>query len=510
MSHINRSVINMISGSVGYVMPMLLNLIFTPIILKNLGSEAYGLQTLVNVIIGFLMVADMGLDIPVTKFISEFKAKDDQDSINRLLNSTLQIYLLLGIFGMMIIFSLSPWLVKNVFNIPESLHSEGLIVFLLAGVGFLGGVFAMWGKSVFNGLQRYDIANGISIVSNLLSTIIGIILIVAGFGVVTFVFVRIFFSTASGLAYVYFSRGLLPSFKIQWGIDSAIWLLLKAQIAYGFVLRISGILFSRLDQTLIGAWIGIVAVGVYSIPYLITSSLIALIASAIHFIFPMASALYSTSKTEELNSLFVKSSRFVAAVSSLLFVPLILFGDKFLILWVGQEVGVQGGDVLILLALATYSSCLCNIVINSYVSGIGKLNIYATWAILRSIMMAVGCLIFIRSYGIIGAGISMLITCLADYIYFGYVIKIFLRMEVLMVLKKAYSRPISLAVVMGSLFYFARPLSNNWTGLIFLCTSFIFLYVALGFFVGIFGEIEKRALGTVLGFFTGKFKIKNV
>lgn len=500
----------MVSSSVGFITPMLLNLLFTPVILNNLGSEAYGLQTLVNVIIGFLMVADMGLDIPVTKFISEFRAKGDKMSINRLLNTTLHIYLLIGVLGMIVIFCLSPWLVKNAFSVPEKLHSEALMVFLLAGIGFFGGIFAMWGKSVFNGLQRYDIANAISIISNLLSTIIGIALVIAGYNVVTFVFVRVFFSTVSGFIYIYFSRNLLPSFKIRLGIDSTIWTLLKAQIAYGLILRISGILFSRLDQTLIGAWIGIVAVGIYSIPYMITSSLIALIASAIHFIFPMASELYSTKKTEELNSLFLRSSNFVAAVSSLLFIPLILFGDKFLILWIGYDVGVQGGSVLILLAIATYSSSLCNIVINSYVSGIGKLKIYATWAILRGILMAIGCFVFIRQYGIVGAGMAMLATCFADYIYFVHVIKNSLKMDVLNVLKRAYSKPIFLATVMGVLFYFTRPLSTNWTWLIVLCMSFIFLYAALGFLIGVFGDTEKRALTSIWSLFVGRLKVKDL
>lgn len=494
MTKINRSVLNMISGGVGYLIPMVLNLLFTPIIVSNLGSEAYGLQSLVNVIIGYLMVADMGLDIPVTKFIAEYKAKEDKGAMNKLLNSTLQIYLVIGLLGMFIIFGLSNWLVDSVFKIPPQLHSEALQVFFLAGVGFLGGITSMWGKSIFNGLQRYEIANGISIISNLLSTVIGIALVIYGYGVVGYVFVRVVFSLISGFVYFYVSKTSLPDFKITLGIDIAIWLLLKAQIGYGFLLRISGILFSRMDQTLIGAWVGIAAVGVYAIPFLITSSIIALIASITHFVFPMASALHATNKTEELKSVFLKTSRFVASIASVLFVPLVLFGDKFLSLWVGKEIGEQGSQVLLLLAIATYSSTLSNIVINVLIVGIGQLRIFTIYAVSRGIIMAGGCVLFIKPFGIEGAGLALLMTCLADFVFFTYVVRTFLHLSVYEVLTRSYVKPVFLALCLGGAAYFVRPLADTWLGLIMVCSFFIMLYITIGFLIRVFGETEKRAL----------------
>ncbi len=506
MSKINRSVLNMISGGAGYLIPMVLNLVFTPVILSNLGSEAYGLQSLVNVIIGYLTVADMGLDIPVTKFIAEYKAKEDKVAMNKLLNSTLQIYLVIGFLGMLIIFGFSRLLVDSVFKIPALLHSEALTVFFLAGFGFFGGITSMWGKSIFNGLQRYEIANGISIISNLLSTVIGIILVVNGNGVVGYVFVRVLFSLISGLVYFYLSKKYLPDFKITLGINVAVWLLLKTQIGYGFLLRISGILSSRMDQTLIGAWVGIAAVGVYAIPFLITSSIISLIASITHFIFPMASTLHATNKTEELKSIFLKTSRFVASMASVLFVPLLLFGDKFLMLWVGEAIGDQGSRVLLLLGIATYSCTLSNIVINVFTMGIGQLRIFTIYAISRSIMMAVGCAIFIKPFGIEGAGLAMLITCIADYIFFVYVVRKFLRLTVFEVLTKAYVKPVFLAAFLAIACYFLRFIANSWLGLVSVCGIYITLYIGIGFLITVFGETEKRALMSIWNMVTLKVK----
>ena len=43
-SRLNRAVVNMLSSAAGYVVPMLVNLITTPLLLHALGEAAYGLR----------------------------------------------------------------------------------------------------------------------------------------------------------------------------------------------------------------------------------------------------------------------------------------------------------------------------------------------------------------------------------------------------------------------------------------------------------------------------------
>src|ERR1051326_8712456 len=293
MSTLKRSIINMVTGGLGYVIPMILNLLFTPLLLSKLGEGAYGLQSLVNVIIGYLMVADMGMDIPIIKYVAEYSAKNDWQMLNKILNNTLQVYLIIGFLGAIIIGSLTNVFIEKIFSIPIELQPEAQKVFLLAAIGFLGSVLSMWGRAACNGLQRYDISNGVNIIFNFLSTVIGILLVVLGYGVVGFIASKVISSFFSAFVYFYLSRKLLPIMNFSFGFDTTIWKLLKSQIGYGFILRISGILSSGLDRTLIGSWIGVAAVGVYAVPFLIANSISYLLSSMTPFIFPMTSALHS-------------------------------------------------------------------------------------------------------------------------------------------------------------------------------------------------------------------------
>lgn len=60
----------MLSSAAGYVVPMLVNFITTPLLLRALGEAAFGLQSMVAVIVGYLTFMDMGLDLPITKLLA--------------------------------------------------------------------------------------------------------------------------------------------------------------------------------------------------------------------------------------------------------------------------------------------------------------------------------------------------------------------------------------------------------------------------------------------------------
>ena len=77
MNRLQRSSVNMLAGMAGYAVPMLVNLIATPFLLRGLGEAAFGLQSLVAVIIGYLTIMDMGLAWPIIKFLAEDHARKD-------------------------------------------------------------------------------------------------------------------------------------------------------------------------------------------------------------------------------------------------------------------------------------------------------------------------------------------------------------------------------------------------------------------------------------------------
>ncbi|MDD5467777.1 MAG: oligosaccharide flippase family protein [Anaerolineales bacterium] len=493
MNRTERSSINMLYSVAGFTIPMLVSFVTTPLLLRGLGEAAYGLQSLVAVIIGYLMVMEMGLDLPIIKFLAEDHAHQDADAENRLLSTTLQLYASIGLVGMVVIVLLADWLARSIFRVPDDLVGQTVTVFRLAGIGFLGSVGMSWGRAVAMGLERFDLHYFISLIVSTAGTIIGLGVVYAGHGVVGYVFVRIVFTLLAGPVYFVLVRHLLSDFRFHWGLYRGTIRRVAGYLGYGLWNRILGNVLGSLDKTLIGVWIGLAATGLYSVPFMIANSLGYMVSYMFSFVFPMASALQSLGELERLRDIFVRASRFIAALAGFVFIPLLVLGDSFLMLWTPTIVA-QVASVLRLLMLAGYLSILTTGVVNNVVLGLGRMKQFTIYTTIRWVTLAVFFVLLIRPLGLEGAALALLLTCGVDVVYFVIALRRYLQISPLELFQKAYLKPIALSVVLGALSFLARPLATSWIGLGMVGAGLGLFYVVVGYWVGVFGETEKRAV----------------
>lgn len=493
MSRLYRSSVNMAASATGYVIPLLVTLIATPLLLKWLGVASFGLQSLVAVIIGYFTLMDLGLDLPIMKLLSETRAKNDLQGENRMLSTTLQLYGLIGVAGMLSIMLASAWLPRAVFRVPSDLLPEATLVFRLAGLGFLGSVLTSWGKAVAAGLQRFEIIGFVSCISSVVGVGLGLIVVMLGFGVVGYVLVRVVVSLLTGPAHWMAARRFLPTFEFKWGIDRNALGRVSSYVGYGAVNRIVGSVVGRLDQTLIGIWLGVAAAGVYSVPYLMVTSLGYMAANTLGFLFPMASELQSLGRMDQLRNVFVRATRFVSAVAGMAFVLLFVFADKVLTLWV-PTIAVQATPVLRLLTAAVYITTLCSALTNNVLVGIGHMREYTIYAIIRGAVLGALCLLFIRPLGLKGAGWALLLTGIVDLVYLIVVSSKYLQLSPKLLFVSAYLKPMALTAILGLFAFLAQPTIVSWLSLALVTTALSAGYVLIGFTTDVFGETEKRAL----------------
>lgn len=493
MNSLQRSSINMLSSTAGYVIPMLVNLITTPFLLRGLGETAYGIQSLVAVIIGYLTLMDMGVAWPITKLLAEDRARQDSDAQNSLLSATLQLYAAIGIIGMVAIMLLADWFARSVFQVPADLVGQAVIVFRLAGIGFLGSVGMSWGSAVAMGLHRFDLNYSVSVPLSTAGTLLGLGVVYAGYGVVGYVLTRTLFTVVAGPAYFVLTRHLLPDFNFRWGLDKATIRRVRGYVGYGTFNRITSSLVSRLDQTFLGVWVGVAAAGIYSVPFMLVNSLGYMLAYMLGFIFPMASELQSLGQMDRLRDIFIRSSQFIAALAGLVFIPLFVLGDLFLALWT-PTISTKAAGVLRLLALAGYIGTLTATLPNNVMVGLGKMRQFTIYTTIRALVLAAFCFFFIRPMGIEGAGWALLFTCSVDIVYFFIFLRRYVQITPSLLLQKAYLKPILLGVAFAALTFLCRPFAISWIGLGAVGTGLLVIYITVGFVVGVFGESEKRAM----------------
>lgn len=85
-------------------------------------------------------------------------------------------------------------------------------------------------------------------------------------------------------------------------------------------------------------------------------------------------------------------------------------------------------------------------------------------------------------------------TEIVDGVYLFGALRNCLQIRPSAIFRTAYLKPMVLAVVLGAVVWSARPLVHSWLELIGVIGLLEMIYISIGYWMGIFGETEKRAV----------------
>jgi O-antigen/teichoic acid export membrane protein len=258
--------------------------------------------------------------------------------------------------------------------------------------------------------------------------------------------------------------------------------------------RVLGSVISGLDKTLISMWIGVAATGIYSVPFMIANAFGYMISYMVGFVFPMASEFHSLEQMDRFTSIYIRTSRFIAGLANMIFIPLLVLGDVFLTLWIDIDFADKASGVFRLLLLSGYLGILTATLINNVVVGTGHIKEFTIYNSVRAVSLGLGCIFLIRPFGIEGAGLAVLLANIVNVIYLVIVLRRFLQIPLSFLLRTAYLKPIMLGLVLAIIALFFRPWAASWVGLIIVSVVLEIFFVIVGYIIGIFGDTEKRAL----------------
>ncbi len=407
MINFKQTIKNIIFSVFGVGIPLIVTFFTTPLLVKYLGENGYGMQVLAGIIGGYLAFLNMGLDIPLVKLLSEDDGKKDYFSANKLLNTTLVLFIAIGLIGAIGVFSLAGLLV-SIFKIPQDLHSNMEIVFKLAGLSFFFNTVGGWGTGCLGGMQRYDILNIIRVAKLILIGVVGVSVVILGYGVIGLVFVRMIIGFFSAIAYLSCTFKFIDFYKFELIIDKYTLQRTKKYILNGIVLRISGFITGGLDNTLIGIFIGLPFVAAYGILKSVLTPLGGMLDSFSGFFFPMASSLHATNNVEYLKKSFLALNRINIFIASLAYILLFFYGKAFISLWVGGEIVEKIHTLFPLLVISTYLSRIFVAVTNEIVVGSGNIGLFTCYSIIKSVFFAALLYLGIFYFGLNGVGFAFL------------------------------------------------------------------------------------------------------
>lgn len=476
---------NVFSSWFAYGVRLVISFFFIPFITGVLGDTRYGIWVIIFQTINYLSLLDIGFEKALVRYLSKFLGHKNYQDINRVISTAAVIYLIIGTLAI-----ITVWLVANYFfgyfkiNDPELL-AEGRAALIIIGfyLGFRFYLFPMGGT--LGAFQRYDLANFLNIIEELLKTLVMVWLLYNGYGLIALALV-IFISTVLKLsAGAIWLKRLHPAVTFKPGLAdraTAHTLFTYSKISFG--ITIAWIIIFNTDVVLLGLLSSSAAAGIYA-PGAQLMLYLRHIINAIGIpLTPAVSQLESTTPLAKIGDIYLKSVKYISYLSFFIAVGTIIYARSFVGLWLEPEFA-QAARVMIILAAGS-AFFLPQIIGNYILFGIEKHKYLLYVLICEAVIKIVLSFILIQRYGLVGMALAAVIPQILLYItIYPYFMARVLKLPLARIMINSLSPGILALVISipaGLLTKYLIPVSG-W-GTFFINISVVTAIVALpGWFV---------------------------
>ncbi|WP_299252678.1 oligosaccharide flippase family protein [uncultured Cytophaga sp.] len=405
MSRVRSAVMGVLSSQFFMIINIFLALWTTPLYLDILGKEGYGLYTVIIQLIAYVYIMDLGLSAGITRELAGFKdieKEENRIAINHVVSTSFFVYVLIGILSFAVVLLAMPY-VPMVFDIPTEFNGVLNDILISYGVFMLINFPLKAIAGIFYAHQRQVLSNTLGFISNLISIVLPLILLITWKEIGLWAFVianglNIFISVAIN---VYFILKHYPFLKIRFQFFKS--RVFKEMFRFGmytFLIQLAVQVVFQTDRILVGSLVSLSAVSIYAITLRLPELCLQTVFRVTNSSFP---ALVERFKNNATQDMALIHNKLMLLQMTIIVCAVILIGvlDKpFIELWIGANFfsgwGVLG-IYIVLMVLLTMSnvSAVC---LNSS----GDIKSLSVWAILEAILNLGLSLYLGRKYGIIG------------------------------------------------------------------------------------------------------------
>ncbi len=397
---------NVIFGFLSWFLPLGLSFVATPLIVRGLGVENFGVYTLVLGFVSYSFTFNVGRAI--LKYVSEFQANRQTEKIGEVISATLLLNLFVGGTGMTLLIFIARWLVADILKIDAGFQDEAVTGFYIAAVIIFMTMLNQSFSAVVQAVHRFDIYSYITVSTSSILAGGNILLIQLHPQIAVLLLWNLGLLVLSNLVFYFYGRRLLPDFKLTFGFPKEIlWLVLKYSLAVS-VSQLLGNLLLLFERSWIASRLGTEAVTYYVISLNLGIYIHAFITSSTLALFPLASAVRSLGETAKLLTIYTKATKIVFALAAFLCLTLISGRVYILHLWLGDDFVRNSSATLITHAL-TFGLLAVVVISFQIIEGAGLPGV-GTIITLGWLILSVPLMVFlINDYGIFGVGAARLI-----------------------------------------------------------------------------------------------------
>mgnify|MGYP001182256870 CR=1 FL=1 len=405
----------MVTSWMSLFVRMALVFLVNPYIIHSLGNQLYGVWVLVFSIINYMTILDLGLQQALVRYISKFLGLNDYDKVNSILNTSFLIYSLIGAAVIIITFVLS-YFSMHWFNIPPEYIDEGKGALFIIGINTaLTFIMLPWGGSL-GAFHRYDIANGIAVVEDISRTVLIVILLKTGHGIVSLAGAFLLFTIFRLAVSAVFLRKLHP--PIKFGRSFVRRETMRLLFGYGmisFLISVAWLLIANTDSVVIGYFLNTSAVTIYAVAVAVIAALRNIIHAVSFPLRPLVSHYDATGDTEKIRFIFLKGTQYLYFLTFIAAGGVLILAPDFIRLWMGP--GYEQSAEILKILIVPAAIYFPNAIGNSVLYAIERHRTILYLNLAEGIINLTLSIILVQKIGLLGVVYGTIISQVIIYFF---------------------------------------------------------------------------------------------
>ncbi len=403
---------NTIFNVAGQGLPLVVAIFAIPLLIKGLGTDRFGVLTLVWLVIGYFSLFDLGLGRAMTQLVAKKLGEERSHEIPPLVWTALSMMTLMGVLGAVVLSLCSPWLVRAVLKVPADLQAETLSVFYLLAIS-LPVVISISGlRGFLEAHQRFDLTNIINVIMGVYTFLAPLLVLPFSQSLFPIVIVLLIGRVASWFIHLLLCLHLVPALRRHIAVRRS---LLSPLFSFGSWMTVTNVvspLMTYLDRFLIGGFISMSAVAFYATPYEVATKLWLIPRSVVTVLFPAFSTSFQQDPRRAAQ-LFQRGVKYLFLVLFPVVLTIIALAYEGLHLWLGPEFAEKSTRVLQWLVAGVFINGISFIPL-ALVQGAGRPDLTAKLHLLELPFYLLAIWFLITAFGIEGAALAWTLRVAVD------------------------------------------------------------------------------------------------
>lgn len=394
----------------GIIISTIASLLYTPWMKDQIGDAHYGLFTLMGSLVSIFLM-DFGLSASVTRFISKYRAENNDTQINDVMGYVFKLYLYIDVVISIVLF-IVYLLIDHIYvglSIPER-ETLKKIFLIFSTYSVLAFPFTPL-AGILNAYEKFVWLKICELFQKLFAIFLTVLALITDHGVVALVLMN----AVSGIATILIriciigkEKMIRPNFRVH---NKQ---LLKELFAFSIwvtVLALSQRLIFNIAPSILGVTSSSLEIARFA-PASQLEGYFFTFAYAINGLFmPMVARLDYNMDNRKIEGIMIKVGKYQICFLGLLFIAIYSLGTEFVELWMGREYRISGlcAALLVVPSLFSYPQQIAN----TLLSVRNKIKYQAISALAIGVINVILSFMLTPCLGALGASISI---CIAYFI----------------------------------------------------------------------------------------------